>query len=112
MSAFCFCAAAETPSQSVGRSVCKRGRFDGRQRKRTFSVSVAIVGVVVVITIVRADKAEQIEGRRRGELQKRKEAVRGWQPKSDHAGIVNRQFMTTFVEKCSVALERERYRKA
>ena len=80
-----FCAVAETPSQSVRRSAAAR--------EGPFSVSVAIVGFVVVITIVGADKAEQIEERRRGELQKRNEAVRGRgrYPKSDRAGIAIRQ---------------------
>ena len=75
MSAFCA-VAAETPSQPVGRS---------------FSASVAIVGFVAV-TIVGADKAGQIE-RGEGELQKRREAMRGrgWHPCSDRAGIVIRQ---------------------
>ena len=76
VSAFCA-VAAETPSQPVGRS---------------FSVSVAIVGFVAV-TIVGADKAGQIERGGGGELQKRREAMRGrgWHPCSDRAGIVIRQ---------------------
>ena len=60
-------------AQSVRPSV----RRSAAAREGPFSVSVAIVGFVVVITIVGADKAEQIEERRRGELQKRNEAVRG-----------------------------------
>ena len=66
-------------AQSASRSV---GRF--------LSLLPSSVGFVAV-TIVGADKAGQIE--RGGELQKRREAMRGrgWHPCSDRAGIVIRQ---------------------
>ena len=67
-------------AQSASRSV---GRFLSLLPSSVGFVTVAIVG---------ADKAGQIE-RGEGELQKRREAMRGhgWHPSSDRAGIVIRQ---------------------